>query len=368
MTKHIVIDARIRRSSTGRYTDRLLDHLQNIDQDNRYTVLVQPDDSWQPKADNFTAAACRYPQFSLNPLHEIGFVRQLKALKPDLVHFTMTQQPLFYFGTIATTTHDLTMLHFIRAGKTLLPIFWIKKYLYRLLLWWSHKKSNVIIVPTEFVKKDLTDYQPFTKSKVVVTLEASEPEFSAPSKRLPEAQEPFIFYVGSAFPHKNLERLIDAFGILRQKHPKLQLLIVGKKEHYKEQIIAYAHSKSYNAAIETPGFIDDGQLKWLYQHTEAYVFPSLSEGFGLPGLEAMAHGAPVVSSNATCLPEVHGSAAEYFDPENIEDMADAIDRVITNDSLRQKLIKAGYSRVKQFSWERMAKQTLEVYNNVLDKD
>src|SRR5690348_392876 len=92
--KHIVIDARIRRSTTGRYTDRLVEHLQKLDDFHRYTILVQPDDPWKPTAKNFTALPCPYPQFSFNPLHEIGFARQLYGLKPDLVHFTMTQQPL----------------------------------------------------------------------------------------------------------------------------------------------------------------------------------------------------------------------------------------------------------------------------------
>ena len=116
--KHIVIDARIRRSTTGRYTDRLIEHLQKIDSFHRYTILVQPDDPWQPKAKNFTSLPCPYPQFSLNPLHQLGFAWQLYRLKPDLVHFTMTQQPLLYFGAIVTTTHDTTMYYFVRRGST----------------------------------------------------------------------------------------------------------------------------------------------------------------------------------------------------------------------------------------------------------
>jgi len=132
--KHIVIDARIRRSSTGRYVDRLIEHLQNIDHVHRYTILVQPDDPWRPHVKNFSAIPCPYPQFSFNPLHQFGFTRQLRRLRPDLVHFTMTQQPIPYLGTIVTTTHDLTMFNFVRRGTTPLPVHWAKMTGYRFLV------------------------------------------------------------------------------------------------------------------------------------------------------------------------------------------------------------------------------------------
>lgn len=364
--KHIVIDARIRRSSTGRYTDRLIQHLQTVDTANRYTILVQPDDPWQPTNPNWTAQACPFPQFSLNPLNELRFARQLHSLKPDLVHFTMTQQPLLYSGSkIVTTTHDLTMLRFVRANTTPLPIFWVKRAMYRLLFSVAHRKSDAIITPTEFVREDLEKLQPFTRAKTHVTLESSEPPLKAKAQKLTEAKEPFIFYVGSAFPHKNLFRLVDAFGLLVERQPKLNLLIVGKREFYKKELEAYIAKQPFAKNIVTPGFISDEELKWLYQNCAAYVFPSESEGFGLPGLEAMAHGAPVVSSDATCLPEVYGDAAEYFNPLDINDMANAIERVVTDKKLGAELIKRGNKQIKKFSWNRMAQQTKTIYDDLL---
>ncbi|NBU34130.1 glycosyltransferase family 1 protein, partial [bacterium] len=108
--KHIVIDARIRRSSTGRYVDRLLSHLQDIDKDTRYSVLLQPDDPWQPRAGNFTVVPCKYAQFSLNPLEQFGFAWQLYKLNANIVHFAMNQQPVLYFKPVITTTMDFTFL------------------------------------------------------------------------------------------------------------------------------------------------------------------------------------------------------------------------------------------------------------------
>jgi glycosyltransferase involved in cell wall biosynthesis len=113
--------------------------------------------------------------------------------------------------------------------------------------------------------------------------------------------------------------------------------------------------------------VSEGELRWLYEHCAAYVFPSLSEGFGLPGLEAMVHGAPVVSSNATCLPEVYGDAAHYFDPLNVDDIARKITEVLDNQALRNNLIARGHAQAATYSWRRMAEQTLAVYEACLAK-
>lgn len=367
--KHIVIDARIRRSSTGRYTDRLLEHLQNIDTFHRYTILVQPDDPWQPKAKNFSALPCRYPQFSYNPLHQFGFTKQLRELRPDLVHFTMTQQPLTFFDNIVTTTHDLTMFHFVRRGKTNKVVFAVKMALYRFLFKWSHMKSDKIIVPTKYVAQALTEYQPSTKNKIVVTYESGELPRKTKSKKpeLVKANDRFIMYLGNAFPHKNLPKLVDAFDILHKRHPDLKLILVGKKEvHYEElEALVQKHPSAKNILIT--GFLPDEEAQWLYEHTEAYIFPSLSEGFGLPPLEAMSYGAPVVSSNATCMPEVYEEAAHYFNPHKAGDIADKVAEVLEDKQLRARLVKNGYNQLKKYSWRHMAEETLIVYKEVLDE-
>jgi glycosyltransferase involved in cell wall biosynthesis len=368
-SKHIVIDARIRRSSTGRYTDRLLEHLQHIDTYHRYTVLLQPDDPWKPKAKNFRALPCPYAQFSFNPLEQIGFLRQLKKLRPDMVHFTMTQQPLLYFGHIVTTTHDLTMFHFVRRGSTSPPVFWLKMALYRFLMRWSHMKSDRIIVPTKFVAGDIATFQPSVKDKVVVTYESAEPAFAARAVRPKQVgkKEQFIMYLGNAFPHKNLEVLFDALDILRRKRPELKLVLVGKKDvHYQElEAKALGHPAAKN--IIFTGFIPDEEAKWLHEHSLAYVFPSLSEGFSLTPMEAIVHGAPVVSSDATCLPEVYQNAAHYFDARYPKDIAAKVGEVIDNQKLRNKLIANGEKLVKKHSWRKMAEETLIVYKEVLDE-
>jgi glycosyltransferase involved in cell wall biosynthesis len=364
--RHIVIDARIRNSSTGRYMDRLLEHLQTLDTENRYTVLLDPKDPWEATAKNFSTKVCKYKRFSFNPLDQVTLGWYLHSLKPDLVHFGQTpQEPLFYFGKRVTTTHDLSMLRFVRPGRLPIWAHWLRMAGYRVTFWASHRQANRIIVPTEFVAKDLVEHYPFTKNKITVTLESTEPPLPVTGMALVGVSKPFIFHVGSPFPHKNIERLIEAFEQLSEKYPELQLVLPGKKEHYFEQLQKQVDASPAKERIVIPGFVSDGELKWLYENAEAYVLPSLSEGFGLPGLEAMTHGCALVSSNATCLPEVYGDAAHYFDPKDVNDMTQKISEVLDNKQLRKDLIKKGKAQVKKFSWQRMAEQTLEVYKKVL---
>lgn len=365
--KHIVIDARIRRTSTGRYTDRLLEHLQDIDQFNRYTVLLQPDDPWQPRAQNFHTEACGFAQFSFNPLEQIRFALLLHKLRPNLVHFTMTQQPLLYFGKVVTTTHDLTMFSFVRRGTTPMPIYKLKMYLYRFLFWAVHHKSRYIIVPTRTVAKELAEFQPFTAHKLAVTYEATEPSLADHAEPLPGISGKFLLYVGTAFPHKNLRSLIMAFDILHKTRPELQLVLVGKREKHYEELEAWAKTLSSGPRIIFTGFVDDAVVKWLHAHCQAYVYPSLQDGWGLTPLEAMAAGDPVVSSNASCMPEVLGDAAYYCDAKDPKDIAYKVANVLDDGKLRKSLVAKGKQQVKKYSWKRMAQETLVVYKAALSR-
>lgn len=360
---HIVIDARELRTSTGRYVERLLHNLQKLDHHNDYTVLLKPKDiaGWQPTNQNFTAVPCPHEEFTF--AEQIGLKLQIEKLKPDLVHFAMTQQPISYRGKVVTTIHDLTTLRFDNPAKNKL-VFKFKQGVYSYVVNRVASKSLAIMTPTQFVKDDLVDYTGINPDKVTVTLEAGD-AVSDPAELYPGLKgERFILYLGRPTPHKNLERLIDAFVELKGQHPDLKLVLAGKKDSNYERIETGVKAKNINNVIFTD-FISDGQLRWLFENCAAYVFPSLSEGFGLPALEAMMLGAPVVSSDATCLPEVYGDAAHYFDPLDTQNMADAINEVLTDKKLRQELIRKGSEQAKKYSWERMAEQTLDVYNFAL---
>jgi glycosyltransferase involved in cell wall biosynthesis len=312
---------------------------------------------------NFVIVETPFEEFTFG--EQIGLMRQIKDLEPDLVHFGMAQQPIFYSGKVVTTMHDLTTVRFHNPAKNPI-IFWVKQQIYK----WVNKrvahKSVALIVPTEYIKKDVADYAHISPSKITVTLEASDhiDEEAEPILELRNAT--YLMYIGRPTPHKNLGRLIDAYAELKKTRPGLKLVLAGKKDALYEAHAARAKTAGIDGIVFT-GFISDGQLRWLYENCTAYVFPSLSEGFGLPGLEAMEHGAPVVSSNATCLPEVYGDAAAYFNPLDVSDMITKIAEVLDNQKLRQELIEKGSVQAATFSWSRMARQTLAVYETALSK-
>lgn len=365
MPKHIVIDARNRRASTGRYTDRLVENLQEIDDTNLYTILVEPNDDWQMSNPNFTTVACPFKQFSFNPLEQISFAWQLYKLKPDLVHFTMTQQPILFFGRTVTTTHDMTMLWYTRPSRFPAWLHAVGIVLYRFMFWWAHRKSRKIIVPSKYVAKELGRYQHFTRKKSVVIYEAADFPVSHKSEKVKGVKKPFIFHVGAPYPHKNIDKLIQVFDSLKKAHPDLQLVLPGKmKDEFKRDFDGWIKASPARDSIIAPGFISDSQLNWMYENAEAYVLPSVSEGFGLPGLEAMAHGCVVASSDKTCMPEVYGDAAEYFDPFDIASMYQAINKVVSDKKLRKELALKGKKQAAKYSWREMAQQTLAVYEQV----
>lgn len=361
--KHIVIVARELRTSTGRYVERLLNYLQEIDHANDYTILLKPEDvdGWTPINPRFEAVACPHEEYSLD--EQIGLLKQLQRLNPDLVHFSMVQQPVLYRGLVVTTMQDLTTARFRNPAKNVF-VFWFKQQVYKWVNKYVAKKSAHIITPTQFVKEDVASYCHIPLSKITPTLESADllPEDEAPVPGLEDKR--FIMYVGRPTPHKNLDRLITAFTQLQKQHPDLILVLAGKKDS-NYQLHENRINRDGITNVLFTGFVSDAQLRWLYEHTSAYCFPSLSEGFGLPGLEAMLHGSVVASSNATCLPEVYGDAAHYFDPSDPNDMARAINDLLTDATLQKHYRLIGPVQAKKYSWRRMAEQTYDVYMTVL---
>lgn len=361
--KRIVIDARELRTSTGRYMERLLHYLQQIDRKHEYIVLLKPQDiaAWNPEHANFNKLVCPHKEFGFD--EQLGFKNQLDRLNADLVHFGMVQQPIRYKGKVVTTVHDLTTMRFSNPSKNS-AIFTFKQQVYKYVVWRAAHKSEALIAPSRFVADDVVRYTGVPADKITVTYEAADAieQAAVPVAKL--ADKRFLLYVGRPMQHKNLERLIEAFASLRAQHPDLLLVLAGRKDANYERIEDDAYVHGVKNLLFT-GFVSDSRLRWLYEHCEAYAFPSLSEGFGLPGLEAMRHGAPVISSDATCLPEIYGDAARYFDPKDTQAMADAINEVLTDKKLRSGLIRKGHKQVEKYSWKRMAEQTLDIYKQVL---
>jgi len=361
----IVIDARESGSSTGRYADKLIEHMHKLKPEHEIIVLTK-----SPRvrflrelAPGFEVIKSDFKEFTF--AEQNGLLKQLNSLKPELVHFTMTQQPVRYKGRKLTTIHDLTTLRFENPAKNPL-IFRSKQLVYARVVKRVAKESAAIITPSKFVKQDVAQYANISLNKIAVTYEAADKITETPEPIPRLAGRQFIMYVGRATPHKNLARLVEAFAILNKKYPELMLALAGKMDANYKKVEALASEKRLAHRVVFTDFVSEGELRWMYENTAAYVFPSLSEGFGLPTLEAMVHGAPVVSSNATCLPEINGDAAVYFDPKVTFDMAKKISGVLSDSKLRGQLIRAGKTQAARYSWRDTAKKTLDIYNKTLE--
>jgi len=375
----IGIDARFlgpKGKGLGRYTQKLIEELEKIDGQNQYVIFLRRQNwnEFKPSSPNFkkVLADCRW--YSLG--EQIFLPIKIYQQKIDLMHFPHFNVPVFYFGKFIVTIHDLILRHFKtqRATTRSAFVYWFKGLGYRLVIWLAVKRAQKIITVSNYVKKDIVNTFNIDPDKVAVTYEG------APTRSLKvkvqnsklvleryKINRPYFLYVGNAYPHKNLEKLIEALGILIEKYGQdLRLVLVGEDDYFyhrlKKVILPILQSMGKMNNIIFAGFVDDENLSVLYQSAELYVFPSLCEGFGLPPLEAMACGLPVVCSGATCLPEILGEAALYFDAKDPEDMAKRIDQALIDEGLRQNLISRGYEQIKKYSWQRMAQETLRIYN------
>ena len=363
--KKLVIDARESGTTTGRYIDKLIEYLYKLNPPFEITIITKPHREKYIKtiAPKFKVVISNYKEFTFD--EQIAFKKQIEGLTPDLVHFGMVQQPIRYKGKAVTTMHDLTTLRFLNPAKNQ-TVLKFKQQIYSRVNKTVARKSLAIFAPSYYVKNDIVNYTHIKPDKITVTYESADKIVGSPEAFSGLKDKRFIMYIGRPFPHKNLPRLIEAFVSLKSAEPNLRLVLAGKKDAVYSKIEKSFESKGVTNIVFTD-FVSEGQLRWLYENCQAYVFPSLSEGFGLPGLEAMVHGAPVISSNATCLPEIYGEAAEYFNPKNIQNMASVIKKVLDNEPLRQKLITAGYKQAAKYSWSRMAQQTLQVYTTILEE-
>jgi glycosyltransferase involved in cell wall biosynthesis len=362
--KKIAVDARVISSGTGRYIRGLLQNLEDIDRENEYLVLVRHKDLdyYKPKNPKFKVVEAEFADYSYN--EQLGFNRLLRSLQPDLVHFCMPQQPLLYIRPAVTTVHDLNLLRITANDDMNWLELRVKKMIFGGLLWTVAKRARHIITPSQYSKDDLIKFSHIPTQKVTVTYEGADKADATPKPIKDLEGKRFIMYLGRAEPYKNNRGLILAHQELLTTYPDLRLVIASSIDKQRKADMKWVSDNNYKQ-VDFVGFVSDEEAAWLYQSCLAYVVPSLMEGFGLPGLEAMGYGAPVISSNATCLPEVYKDGAYYFDPRKHGDMARALTDVFEDAGLSDHLKKRGMEVHAGYSWRRMAEQTLAVYKQVL---
>ena len=290
-----------------------------------------------------------------------------KARHFDLLHVPHFNIPVLFNGKLVVTIHDLTYFHSPEVSKSPLAKLYVT-WLLRTI----RKKARAILAVSEYTKKDLLETFPgIPENLVFVTHEAAAPEFRkiedenalARIRGKYSLNRPFVLFVGSLKKHKNVPALIEAVARLKErKNIPHELVLTGKSGPTEKELTALIGRHDFVRMI---GEAEGRDLPGLYSLAEAFVLPSFREGFGLPVLEAMACGTPVVVSNRTSLPEVAGDAGLLFDPERIDALEDVLYNVLNNNELRKNMIQRGFEQAQRFSWKRTAEQTLQVYRQAL---
>lgn len=368
----IAIDARHDEAGPGRYTFSLIRELARLDQQNQYTILLRREkfDSFRVPGPNFQKVLADFHWFTV--AEQLRLPVLLRRNRPDIVHFPHFNVPVLLGCPFVVTIHDLDYSHFraARPGVKGQLKHLVKSSGYSVTLQ-KLKLARAVITPSQYSKADIVKELKFDPRRVFVTYEGADPtELGKPDpatlKRY-RITDPFFLYVGAAYPKKNLGRLIEAFATFTKKHPDYQLVLAGNHAEFATGLKAEAARLKLGDRVIFPGRVSDPELAALYRGALGYAFVSLSEGFGLPGLEAMAEGLPVLAARASCLPEVYGDAAHYVDPESTEDIAAGLQKIATDQKLRQNLIAKGHQQVGKYSWAKMAKETLEVYEQAAKK-
>lgn len=340
----IVIDGRFwgpGHTGLGVYTQNIVENLTKSDKKNQYVIL-------RPNISVYTVK------------EQVVMPYLLYKEKPNLVHFPSINVPILYFGKYIITVHDLIKHDFRGVESTTNhPIlYWPKFFLYLFIVWWAVHFAKKIIVPSNDVKKRLLKQYKLDENKIIVTYEAAVLK-PATKEKFPNLPERFAVYTGNAYPHKNLERLIKIWPKIFAKTKTKLLIFCGRSIFTKriEKLIGQ------NGNIKFMGYIPNGQLAYIYPFATVYICPSLAEGFGIPGLDAMNFSLPVVCSDIAVLHEIYGLAAHYFNPLDENDMAKKIIEVLADQKLRRNLINFGKIRVKKYSWTKTAAQTLKAYES-----
>jgi glycosyltransferase involved in cell wall biosynthesis len=286
----------------------------------------------------------------------------------DLFHATDFFLPPVRPGTrTIVTIHDLS---FVRLPETVMP-----GMTHHLNKWVPHsvKRADHVIAVSEATRQDLIELYQTPPEKISVLYHGVTPDFkpvtkpdrlSAVRQKYNLGQQPFILSVGTIQPRKNYQRLIQAFATL---DPALSLVIVGGKGWHYADVFAEVTRQGLEERVHFLGFAADADLPALYSAASLFVYPSLYEGFGLPVLEAMACGTPVVASNQSALPEVVGEAGLLVDPGSVEAIAAAMTHVLTDTTLSRRLAQAGQARAACFSWPGMAAKLLNLYEQIIEE-
>lgn len=378
----ILIDARmygLEHSGIGRYLINLIGELTKLETKKNFAVLLRKKYFNQLNLPlNWKKVLADFKHYGFR--EQLELPRIINREKPDLVHFPHLNIPIFSKERFVVTVHDLTMQRQgISATSLPTPVYYLKRVAFLLIARTAVKNSVKIIVPSRYVKKDVVNYYSVNPDKIEVIYEGIGRELSPSLRtssslkiprifkkyRLQEAK--YFFYVGNAYPHKNLELAIRATTLLNKTlKDRVIFVIAGVRDVFKDRLERFIKNIGAGRFVRLVGFIPDEELAVFYKNSVAFLYPSLSEGFGLQGLEAMRLGTLVLASNIPVFKEIYGSFAFYFNPKDVLSLTKSMRFLLNLDEKkRETFIKKSQKFIERYSWKKMAKETLEVYNQAL---
>ena len=373
---HVAVNAHLlahtnnfRRAGVSHYIEALLEHLGHIDTVNPYTIYTTRgvDAAALGLPANFRVRPSRFD--TINPRVRIPWEQLLAPILLARDHATLYHGVLNVMPVLATvpsvvTIHDISPILFPQTFRRINRMY--TKWAIRR----SAKHAAQLFTVSEHAKKEIVEHLGVAPERVTVTYDACDARFVPASaaelaafRQRNGLPERYLFYLGTLEPRKNIPRLIDAYAQIA-KETGVPLLIGGGKGWLYEPILAQAERLQLGDQLRFVGYVPQDEQHLWYGAATAFVFPSLYEGFGMPPLEAMACGTPVIASNASCLPEIVGSAALQVDPYDVDALADAMRRVLDDGELRAQMRRDGLVQAAKFSWLETAKRTHAVYQAV----
>lgn len=345
------------KSGVGYYCEELLKAMVALDQETEFFVFSHQPLNLQFSAEGGNLRFTNTLRFPIRAFYLHALLpRILDSVQPDLAHYTNFLAPLWERQPYVLTIHDMGM-ETLRHAHPLAKRMYTKRLVPRIA-----RKARLIITNSEYSKWEIVRYLGISEDRIRVTPLAASPKFR-PMRR-ERTDDPYFLYVGNLEPRKNLERLIEAFARLPRKDHRL--VIVGNRWYRGHAAEEKAKSLGLNGRVQFMGYVPRAELPALFNNATAFVYPSLLEGFGLPIVEAMACGAPVIASNNSSLREIAGEAAVLVDPRSVEQITEALARVAEDNALRDELSSKGLARAADFSWERTASRTLDVYREAVE--
>ena len=367
----IAIDVRkLNDFGIGTYIRNLIRHLPRIDPGNEYFALCRPEDEAAiiSLSSSSRPVLVGSPNYSVS--EHVSIPAKLRQLGVDLYHAPHYVLPFFMPCPSVVTIHDVIHLLFPQYLPSRIAVHYARFMIRRAL-----EKAAIVLTVSDSSKRDLLTFFDVNPEKIRVIPNGIPVSITEhlPDEELEKLKERFlisgrtILFVGNIKPHKNLERLIAAFAKVREnpEYADLHLFVVGNEISRYPSLRRAVERHQVRGAVRFFGFVPELTLVALYRLADVFVFPSLYEGFGLPPLEAMANGTPVVTSNISSLPEVVGDAALTVDPYNIDEIANAIHQILDDPELRSRLIAKGHKRAALYSWERSVVQVHQAYQQVL---